>query len=129
KPVFDLESINLLRLAKRLRDEGTYASGRPLDSRPRLFLGAAAGPFAPPRGDRAARTVKKLTAGADFIVTQHVFEPEVLRAYVEELQRLHDGEIRLLGAVAVLPSVEVTHRLNRVLTGFRIPQPIVQRLE
>ncbi len=129
KPVFDLESVNLIRLAKRLRDEGTYASGRALDSRPRLFLGGAAGPFAPPRGDRPARTVKKLAAGADFIVTQHVFEPDVFRAYVEKLQRLHDGEIFLLGAVAVLPSVEVTHRLNRVLTGFRIPETIVRRLE
>jgi 5,10-methylenetetrahydrofolate reductase len=129
KPVFDLESVNLIRLAKRLRDEGTYASGRALDSRPRLFLGGAAGPFAPPRGDRPTRTVKKLTAGADFIVTQHVFEPEVFRAYVEQLQRLHDGEIFLLGAVAVLPSVEVTHRLNRVLTGFRIPEAIVRRIE
>lgn len=129
KPVFDLESINLLRLAKRLRDEGTYASGRPLDSRPRLFLGGVAGPFAPPRGDRPARTVKKLTAGADFIITQHVFEPQVFRDYIEELQRLHDREIFLLGAVAVLPSVEVTHRLNRVLTGFRIPESIVRRLE
>lgn len=129
KPVFDLESVNLIRLAKRLRDEGTYASGRALDSRPRLFLGGAAGPFAPPRGDRPGRTVKKLTAGADFIVTQHVFEPAVFRAYVEKLQRLYDGEIFLLGAVAVLPSVEVTHRLNRVLTGFRIPETIVRRLE
>lgn len=129
KPVFDLESVNLIRLAKRLRDEGTYASGRALDSRPRLFLGGAAGPFAPPRGDRPARTVKKLTAGADFIVTQHVFEPEVFRGYAEELQRLYDGEFLLLGAVAVLPSVEVTHRLNRVLTGFRIPEAIVRRIE
>jgi methylenetetrahydrofolate reductase (NADPH) len=130
KPVFDMESINLIRLAKRLRDEGKYASGRELDSRPRLFLGGAAGPFAPPQGERAARTVKKLAAGADFIVTQHVFEVDVFRKYIEELYRYHNGDrIFILGAVAVLPSVAVVQRLNRVLTGFRIPETIAKRIE
>jgi len=130
KPVFDMESVNLIRLAKRLRDEGTYASGRELDSRPRIFLGGAAGPFAPPRGDRPTRTIKKFTAGVDFIVTQHVFEVDVFRDYIEELYRYYDGErINILGAVAVLPSVEVVQRLNRVLTGFRIPAELAKRIE
>lgn len=130
KPVFDMESVNLIRLAKRLRDEGKYASGRELDSRPKLFLGGAAGPFAPPRTDRAARTIKKLTAGADFIVTQHVFEVDVFKAYIEDLYRYYDGDkIFVLGAVAVLPNFAVVQRLNKVLTGFRIPESIALRIQ
>ena len=130
KPVFDLESVNLIRLAKRLRDEGKYASGRALDSRPRLFLGGVAGPFAPPREERASRVAKKLAAGADFIVSQHVFEIDVFRKFIEDLYRQGTGEqIFVMGAVAVLPSVEVAQRLNRVLTGFRIPEPLMRRME
>src|ERR1700737_4157497 len=41
KPVFDLDCITLLELARRLRDEGTFESGRKLTSRPKMFLGAA----------------------------------------------------------------------------------------
>ena len=130
KPVFDMESINLIRLAKQMRDEGKYASGCGSNSKPRLFLGGAAGAFAPPRSERAARTVKKLWAGADFIISQHVFEVDVFRSYVEDLYRLYEGDrIFLLGAVAVLPNKETVQRLNRVLTGFRIPPTIAKRME
>ena len=48
KPVFDLDSISLLRTARTLRDEGHFLSGRKLDVKPRLFLGGAANPFVPP---------------------------------------------------------------------------------
>lgn len=130
RPVFDLDSINLLRLARRLRDEGTYESGRPLDSPPKLFLGAAAGPFAPPRQDRAPRVAKKAAAGADFIISQHIFELERWRQFIDELGDLGVlDRVFVLGAVAVLPSVEVAHRLNRILTGFVIPDATVRRLE
>src|SRR5262249_52924071 len=85
KPVFDLDSINLLRLARRLRDEGRYESGRRLESRPRFLLGAAAAVFAPPRGERAGRIGKKAAAGADFVISQHVFELDRWRQFVVEL--------------------------------------------
>jgi methylenetetrahydrofolate reductase (NADPH) len=130
KPVFDVDSINLIRLAKRLRDEGTYESGRPLESRPRLFLGAAAAPFAPPRGDRAPRIAKKAAAGADFIISQHIFELDRWKEFIRELGDLGVlDRLFALGAVAVLPSADVAHRLNRILTGFVIPDATVRRLE
>jgi 5,10-methylenetetrahydrofolate reductase len=129
KPVFDLDSINLLRTARRLRDEGVFESGRALTETPKLFLGAACAPFAEPRDERPGRVAKKVAAGADFVISQHVFEPDVFRRFVSGvaarglLDRLH-----VLGAVAVLPDVSVAERLNRVLTGFTIPTAIVTRL-
>jgi methylenetetrahydrofolate reductase (NADPH) len=130
KPVFDLDSINLLRLARRLRDEGTYESGRALENRPRLLLGAAAGAFAPPRGERARRIAKKAAAGADFVISQHVFEIDRWGRFVAELGELGVLErVFVLGAVAVLPTAAVAHRLNRHLTGFVIPDETVRRME
>lgn len=130
KPVFDVDSVNLIRLAKRLRDEGTYESGRALDAPPNLLLGAVAAPFAAPREDRPSRVKKKVSAGADFIITQHVFEIDVLREFVGRLVDLGLTETtNILPGIAVLPSPEVAHRLNRVLTGFTIPQQTVRRLE
>jgi methylenetetrahydrofolate reductase (NADPH) len=130
KPVFDLDSINLLRLARRLRDQGTYESGRALESRPRLLLGAAAGAFAPPRAERARRIGKKAAAGADFVISQHVFEIDRWGRFVAELGELGVlDRVFVLGAVAVLPTAAVAHRLNRHLTGFVIPDETVRRME
>lgn len=130
KPVFDLDSINLLRLVKRLRDEGVYESGRALDAAPQLILGAVAAPFAAPIEDRPARVSKKVSAGADFIITQHVFEIDLFRNFVGRLVDLGLTETTgVLAGIAVLPSPEVAHRLNSVLTGFTIPNETVRRLE
>ena len=130
KPVFDLDSINLIRLARRLRDEGTYDSGRALDSRPAYLIGGAAGPFAPPRDMRALRVAKKATAGANFIISQHIFELRRWKEFVRELMSQGTlDSLYLLGAVAVIPSPEVAQRLNRTLTGFRIPDATLKRFE
>ncbi len=74
KPVFDLDSISLLQIARRLRDEGRFESGRKLTSRPQMFLGAAENPFAPPYDWRPLRLAKKIAAGAQFIQTQYCFD-------------------------------------------------------
>ena len=130
KPVFDLDSINLLRLARRLRDEGVYESGRKLDVTPKLFIGGVAAPFASPREDRPSRVSKKVSAGADFIITQHVFEIDIFRDFVRRVVDLGLTETtHVLAGIAVLPSFEVAERLNRVLTGFTIPDVIVRRLK
>jgi methylenetetrahydrofolate reductase (NADPH) len=129
KPVFDLDSVNLIGLARRLRDEGRYDSGRPLETRPRLFLGCAVAPFAPPIHERAQRLAKKITAGADFAISQHIFDLPRWKEFVAELNHVGaPDDFSLLGAVAVLPNLEVARRLNETLHGFTIPDVTLTRL-
>ncbi len=81
KPVFDLDCISLLEIARTLRDEHQFQSGRKITYAPRVFLGAAA------QSVRAAATTgapqrlaKKIAAGAQFIQTQYCFDVPRLRA-------------------------------------------------
>ncbi|HEX9853670.1 MAG TPA: methylenetetrahydrofolate reductase, partial [Woeseiaceae bacterium] len=67
KPVFDLESITLLSMLRKMRDESQFQSGRKITKPPRVFLGAAANPFMPPLDFRPMRLAKKIEAGAQFI--------------------------------------------------------------
>ena len=69
RPVFDLDSISLVRALKTMRDESMFLSGRKLTTPPRVFLGAAENPCVPPLAFRADRLEKKVRAGADFIQT------------------------------------------------------------
>ncbi len=84
KRVFDFDSIQLLRTARMMRDEGMFLSGRKLTTSPNLFIGAAANPFAPPYEWRPMRLAKKIAAGADFIQTQYCFDVDRLRNYLRQ---------------------------------------------
>src|SRR5205814_9269485 len=74
KPVFDLDSVQLLWTLRHMRDQGALLSGRPLKPPPDCFLGAVENPSAPPAEFRADRLGKKIDAGAQFVQTQFVFD-------------------------------------------------------
>jgi len=82
KPVFDLDSISLLGVIKRMRDESRFLSGRKLTTPPSVFLGAAENPFAPPLDFRPLRLAKKIAAGAQFVQTQYCFDLPRLKTFM-----------------------------------------------
>ncbi len=88
KPVFDLDSVQLLWAARTMRDEGRLLSGRSLTSRPGWLIGAVENPFAPPAGFRAARLAKKAAAGAEFVQTQFVFDVAAFARWMAEIRDL-----------------------------------------
>jgi methylenetetrahydrofolate reductase (NADPH) len=129
KRVFDLDSIQLLQTARSMRDQGVFLSGRRLTTSPRLFLGAAANPFAPPYDWRPERLAKKIAAGADFIQTQYCFDVDRLRAYMQRVRDLglHEKAFILVG-VGPLRSDKAAEFMRRKVPGVVIPDEIVNRL-
>ena len=73
KGVYDIDSTQLVKIVKDMRDEKTFQCGEEMDVEPRLFIGAAANPCAAPFDLRPHRLAKKVAAGADFVQTQIVF--------------------------------------------------------
>jgi len=129
KRVFDLDSIQLLQTARIMRDQSVFLSGRQLTTPPRLFLGAAANPFAPPYDWRPERLAKKIAAGADFIQTQYCFDVDRLRAYMQRVRDLglHEKAYILVG-VGPLRSDKAAEFMRRKVPGVVIPDEIVARL-
>lgn len=129
KRVFDFDSIQLLRTARMMRDEGMFLSGRELTTRPRLFLGAAANPFAPPLDWRPLRLAKKIAAGADFIQTQYCFDIPRMREYLDQVRDLGllDAVYFLVG-VGPLRSEKAAEYMRTKVPGVVIPDEIVERL-
>jgi len=129
KPVFDLDSISLLETARTLRDEGHFQSGRKLSTRPRIFLGAAENPFAPPYDWRPLRLAKKVAAGAQFIQTQYCFDIPRLREFMSRIGDLGLLErVFVLVGVGPLPSAKTAEWLRLHVPGIHIPDAIVKRL-
>jgi methylenetetrahydrofolate reductase (NADPH) len=129
KPVFDLDSITLLRIARILRDESMFLSGRKLESPPTLFLGAAANPFAAPYDYRPLRLAKKVDAGAEFIQTQYCFDVPRLRLFMEATRELglHDRVFILVG-VGPLRSAKAAEWMRSKVPGVWIPDEVIRRL-
>ncbi len=130
KPVFDLDSISLLRTACVLRNEGRFLSGRPLDVPPKLFLGAASNPFVPPFDFRPLRLAKKIDAGADFIQTQFCFDVPRLREFMARVRdmELHE-KVYILVGVGPLRSATAAEWMRTNVPGVHIPDKVVERLQ
>ncbi len=130
KPVFDLDSISLLRTIRHMRDENQFLSGRPLTTGPDVFLGAASNPFMPPIDFRPLRLKKKIEAGAQFIQTQYCFDVPALRLFMSRVRDLglHEKAFILIG-VGPLASAKSARWIRSNVPGVHIPNEIIHRLE
>lgn len=130
KRVFDFDSINLLRVARMMRDESKFLSGRQITSPPQLFLGSVCNPFVPPYAWRPLRLAKKVEAGADFVQTQYCFDVPRLKTFMQQIRDmgLHEKTYLLIG-VGPLRSEKAAEFMRTKVPGVHIPDEIVDRLK
>ena len=128
-PVFDLDSMTLLETARTMRDEHRFLSGRKLTYSPRVLLGAAENPFAPPRQWRAERHAKKVAAGAQFIQTQYCYDVPLLKSFMRRIEDLGLLEkVFVLVGVGPLRSAKAAEWMRTHVPGLHIPDAVIERL-
>jgi methylenetetrahydrofolate reductase (NADH) len=130
KPVFDYESIELLALARDLRDVAALPSGRKIDPAPVFFIGGADVPRRPDDKWSPIGLNKKIEAGADFVQTQFCFDLDVARAYIDRLRQ--EGIIDKLAViigVGPIRSAKSARWMNENLFGVHVPPATIERLE
>ena len=130
KPVFDLDSVGLLGVIRTMRDDGKFLSGRKITVPPRVFLGAAENPFAPPYDFRPLRLAKKIAAGAQFIQTQYCFDVALLERFMSRVRDLGlDRQCFILVGVGPLASARAARWMRTNVPGIHIPDAVIARLE
>jgi len=127
--VFDLDTVQLLAALDSLRRTGAlFGNGRSVGPCS-LCLGAVAHPRADPPEMQAIRLAKKVRAGADFLVTQPVFEIEAFAGWLESLRPFElPGHAPILAGILVPPSAERAREMNETVPGVRIPEAFLERL-
>jgi methylenetetrahydrofolate reductase (NADPH) len=126
----DIDSVQMLWILRRMRDEGIYLSGCKIKYPPKYFLGAATSPFASDPAMQAIRDQKKVNAGAQFFQTNIVFEPEKLDPWLEELDKRNVlDKVYILIGVSPVKSLKLAQYLNTKVPGVRLPEIIMLRLE
>lgn len=126
KNVLDLNSFQLIRALRTMRDENRFQSGVPLTEAPRFFLGGVANPNI----ERVARLEKKIQCGAEFIQTQLIFDTARFKQWMSDARAagLHQ-QADILAGVMIIRSPRSVHFLRDHLPGSRIPDGVIDRMD
>src|SRR6266508_2459102 len=129
KPVFDMDSIQLVWAARTMRDQHRLLSGREMKQPPSWFIGAVENPFAPPQRFRAERLGKKVAAGAQFVQTQFIFDVPIFARWMEQVRALGlDRRCGILAGVGPIRSIRALEHMRRDVPGLYVPDEVVRRL-
>jgi methylenetetrahydrofolate reductase (NADPH) len=127
--VHDIDSMQMIQMVRDMRDKGIFQGGAELKGAPKMFIGAAANPFADPFELRVMRLAKKIAAGADFIQTQCIFNVEKFERWMEGVRAkgLHK-KCYILAGVTPCKSLGAAKYMAKKVPGMDVPQEIVDRM-
>jgi len=130
KGVFDIDSMQLIGMVKKMRDEGKFLGGADIDTPPKLFIGAAANPFADPFEWRVYRLAKKIKAGADFIQTQCIYNMDKMREWIRQANDMGLTEkVYILAGVTPMKSLGMARYMKNNVPGMDVPDDVINRLK
>lgn len=128
--IVDLDSVQMLWVLRRMRDEGKYLDGREMKFPPKYFLGAAASPFASQPKFQALREHKKVNAGAQFFQTNLIFDTERLEIWLNALAKRNIlDKVYILAGISPLKSLKVARFMKEEVPGVFIPDSVLKRIE
>jgi len=131
KGVYDLDSIQLIKVVKEMRDDGVFQSGdKIMAGKPDVFIGGVANPFVEPYEFRVDRLEMKIDAGVDFIQTQSVFNIDRFNVWMDEVRdRGLDKRVHILAGVTPLKSLKMAERMKFHVPGVDVPDDIYLRMK
>ncbi len=125
KPVFDLDSVALLRAAVSLQ-AGQDLGGNALKGSPQFFVGAVVNPGVKDLDGEIRRMEEKIQAGARFFQTQAVYEPARFQQFMSAVQGYG---VPVLASYIMFRSGDMARRFNQWLPGLHIPEALIQELD
>jgi methylenetetrahydrofolate reductase (NADPH) len=129
KGVFDIDSMQLINMVKTMRDDAKFQGGAAMEHAPRIFIGAAANPFAEPYEWRVHRLAKKISAGVDFIQTQCIYNMDRFRKWIAQANDMGLTEkVHILAGVTPMKSVGMAKYMQSRVPGMDVPDEIIERL-
>jgi 5,10-methylenetetrahydrofolate reductase len=124
KPVFDLDSVQLIRAARDL-EKGKDVAGNELFGVPKFFIGAVVTPEADPVEPQLLKFEKKLQAGADFFQTQAIYDIDNFKKFMKYARQF---KTRIMAGIVLLVSAGMARYMNENVPGIFVPQNLIDEL-
>ena len=126
--VYDLDSIQLIQMVSKMR-EGKFQGGDDIVDPPKMFIGAAANPFADPFEFRVARLAKKVKAGVDFIQTQCIYNLDKFEQWMQGVCDVGlDEKVHVMAGITPMKSVGMARYMKNKVPGMDVPDEIIKRM-
>ncbi len=123
--VFDIDSIGLIKIQNRL-NHGLDLIGKPIPQQTAAVIGAGADPNAIDMKREIRRTREKIEAGAEYIVTQPVFDPDALLRFIDNVPEL--AEIPVIAGIWPLASLRNAEFMKNEVPGVTVPDSVIERM-
>ncbi|THB76985.1 MAG: methylenetetrahydrofolate reductase [Desulfobacteraceae bacterium] len=127
--VHDLDSMQLIQTVRHMRDDGKFLGGDDIKQPPKIFVGAAANPFADPFEIRVPRLAKKIACGAEFIQTQCIYNIDKFKEWMRRVvdRGLHE-KCFIMAGMTPMKSVGMAKYMKNRVPGMDVPDEIIDRL-
>ena len=127
-PVYDLDSVGILKMLTEMEATGTDCGGNALSSTPKLFKGAVVTPVYDPLPLQISKLKKKVAAGAQFIQTQGIFDMESLKSFMQQV-RAAGITVPIMAGIIPLKTAGMAKFMNANGPGIQVPDWMIERLE
>lgn len=125
KPVYDIESVQLLKLVDRLNN-GKDMAGNELKGSTNFFQGAVVTPEANPLEPQLIKFEKKVKAGAKFFQTQAIYDIDKFKDFMKFARQFN---VKILAGIVVLKSAGMASFMNKNVPGIRVPKELIDELK
>lgn len=127
--VHDLDSMQLIQTVRLMRDEGKFLGGDNIIRPPKMFVGAAANPFADPFEIRVSRLAKKVACGVEFIQTQCIYNLDKFELWMEGVrERGLDEKVFIMAGMTPMKSAGMAKFMKNRVPGMDVPDEVINRL-
>ena len=125
--VFDVDAVGLTQVIYNL-NHGVDAGGNPIDPPTGIFIGVGANPVAVELDREISRYFQKIDAGAEYAITQPVFDPEALFRFLDRVEE-YEKRIPVVAGIWPLLSFRNAEFMNNEVPGVVVPDSILRRME
>jgi methylenetetrahydrofolate reductase (NADPH) len=127
--VHDIDSVQFVQMVRDMRDKGRFQGGDDILNPPKMYIGAAANPFADPFELRVARLAKKIKAGTDFIQTQCIYNLDKFEKWMEGVRDrgLHE-KVNIMAGITPMKTVGMARYMKKRVPGMDVPDELINRM-
>lgn len=126
KPVFDLDSVQLLKVARGLESGVDMKQNKLEGIPPKFCLGAVVNPGADPIEPQIIKMEKKIEAGAEFFQTQAVYDVKVFEKFLGKIKHL---KTTILAGIVLLKSAGMARYMNKNVAGVFVPDDLIKEMQ
>ena len=127
KPVFDLDSVGILKMLTKMEATNTDCGGNALTSTPHFYKGAAVTPVYDPVWLQINKLKKKVDAGAEYVQTQAMFSADALEDFMNLVAK-ENIKVHLMAGIIPLKAAGMAKYMNENVPGIAVPQDQIDRL-